>query len=106
MTVERKKEAKAASGFDPERQLRNALALSSIRRASSGLRLGSNSYIPNSLMALYHTASLQHLKKISDYIEVGQEVWYKADECGLAFYDGQDERPETLQLGPRKSNFR
>lgn len=57
------------------------------------------------LLANNTTSSLQHLKRIADYLELGESVWYKSHETAIEFFDGFNE-PESREEGPILTHFR
>ena len=69
---------------------------SHISNASPGqTEMGLNTGIPHAILAQYQTASLKHLRQVSDYFELGQGVWYSNDYTAITFFIDAD-CPENL----------
>ena len=51
------------------------------------------------------TAALQHLKRVSDFLELGDGVWYRVHDTGIEFHDGFDELAYRDE-GPIRTHFR
>ena len=45
-----------------------------------------------------------HLKRLADYVELGENVWWIRDGDWLEFYDG-DDQPNTREEGPIFMSF-
>lgn len=78
---------------------------STISLASRSLFLGSNSIFKHTSLAGSQTATLQFLKNIADYIEHGQDVWYRVHDEGIEFLDGLEE-PDARMQGPIMKSYR
>ena len=51
------------------------------------------------------TSALEHLKRISDYLELGETVWYRVHDSAIEFLDGFEE-PSQRDEGPTPTHFR
>ena len=51
------------------------------------------------------TAALEHFKRIADYLELGEGVWYKCHDSEIEFLDGSQEE-DYKGAGPVKTHFR
>ena len=108
LSVERLKDKNILTAFyKQQRQVfRMEQKKSHISNASSGLtKMGLNTVIPHAMLEQYQTASLEHLRQVSDYLELGQGVWYSSDDTAITFFDGAD-CPESRPEGPVKMHFR
>ena len=83
----------------------NTLSSSQISRQSNSLFLGCNTIFKFDRLQKSQTASLQFLKGIADYIELGRDIWYCLHDDAIEFLDG-DEELDSREPGPRKSSFR
>ena len=83
----------------------NTLSSSQISRQSNSLFLGCNTIFKFDRLQKSQTASLQFLKGIADYIELGRDIWYCLHDDAIEFLDG-DEELDSRETGPRKSSFR
>ena len=82
------------------------LAKSPISKGSETLALGFNTIISQEFMRAHRTATLSHLQRISDYLELGPGTWYNISDNGsIEFFDG-DAMPRSLPQGPRLSHYR
>ena len=94
------------TSFEKQNQRVNQLLSQSvISKSSSTLSLGSNTLLPTALLNQHHTASLSHMRRIADYIELGAGVWFTANEDFVEFHDGVTE-PNFRPEGPRLCHFR
>lgn len=57
------------------------------------------------LLSANRTASLTHLKRIADFLELGPGRWYKVHETAIEFLDGFEEQ-DTNEQGPTRTHFR
>ena len=108
LSVERLKDKNILTAFYKQQRqvLRMEQKKSHISNASSGLtKMGLNTVIPHAMLEQYQTASLEHLRQVSDYLELGQGVWYSSDDTAITFFDGAD-CPESRPEGPVKMHFR
>ena len=59
----------------------------------------------NRLLKVNQTAALEHFKRIADYLELGEGVWYKCHDSEIEFLDGSQEE-DYKGAGPVKTHFR
>lgn len=98
LSVHRKNPAAATrSSFEVQQSL--------ISQASQGLSLGQNTAMTNEFLNAHQTASLTHLKRIGDYLELGPGTWYTVEDQAIVFRDGWRE-PEYHAEGPSRTHFR
>ena len=95
------------SSFDKQNlRICHELQRSVISKGSSTLTLGFNTMLSADLMSQNQTATLSHLQRIADYIELGPNVWYTIHEDNtLEFHDGCSE-PQTRPEGPPMTHYR
>ena len=105
LSVQRIKNLKLTSFEKQNQRVSQLLSRSVISKSSATLTLGSNTVLPTALLNQHHTASLSHMRRIADYIELGAGVWFTANEDFVEFHDGATE-PNFRQEGPRLSHFR
>ena len=84
----------------------SAIQVSMISLASNAVMgLGANSRFTHDFLQKHQTATLNHFRRIADYLELSSDTWYRVDGVGVTFLDGDDElssRPE----GPAKCYLR
>ena len=85
-------------------KVESELKKSIISTSSDQLRLGVNTILPISMLTEMKTAALSHFYRISDYIELGPNVWYTVEDNHIIFHDGKDD-PESRD-GPIMTHYR
>ena len=53
--------------------------------------LGANSRITYDFLRKHQTATLNHFRRIADYLELSSDTWYRVDGVGVTFLDGDGE---------------
>lgn len=101
-----KKHLKQTTSFEKQNaRVANEMKKSEISKSSAHLALGHNTIMPFSMLQGYREAATQHLRRIADYIEMGEGVWYTMEGSHLVFKDGLND-PETQEAGPYLTSFR
>lgn len=78
---------------------------SALTQAASGVAQGANTVISSSFLTSNKTATLNHFRRIADYLELGHGVWYKVENSTITFFDGATELDYRTE-GPTLAHFR
>lgn len=106
LAIERDECTANTSFEDQQAHFTKMMKKSIISTASCGLRIGQNTIISHTSLSENLTASLNHLKRISDFIERGDGIWYKSHSNGaIEFFDGVENENQRVE-GPRLTHFR
>ena len=62
-----------------------------ISTASGHVVIGSRTVFRGDLIERFPAATLSHLQRIADYLEVGKRVWYTLEDNDIVFRDGKDD---------------
>lgn len=101
-----RKYAKQTTSFDRQNaRVADTMKKSPISQASSHLALGHNTIMPFSMLEVYRKSATQHMRRIADYLEMGEGVWYTIEGNNIVFRDGAAD-PETQSPGPYLTSFR
>jgi len=62
-------------------------------------------YFYTSFLKAHKTATLHHFRRIADFLEIGEGVWFKVHDGGVEFKDGKN-CPDNYNSGPILTHFR
>lgn len=106
IAVQRKGNHTTAASFDTQnRRINDYAEKSIISKASTGVYLGRNTIVSHNKLAENTTASISHFKRVADFLELGDGVWYKVHPTAIEFLDGYHE-PASRKEGPTLTHFR
>lgn len=105
LALQRKHENEMTAFEKQNARVEQEIKKSIISTSSDQLSLGRQTIYSFDMLAESPTSSLSHFYRISDFLELGENVWYKVEGNHIVFMDGSDD-PDSRDEGPLMMHHR